>query len=51
MWAVPRGEILGAEVVEQGIRLRLLRNEAATLTAFIPPARRDEFAAALAAAP
>ena len=46
VWAVGRDEIRGAEPAEDGLRLSLTDGEI-TLTEFIPPERRDEFAVVL----
>lgn len=48
VWAVPRGGIRGAEPAEEGLRLVLADGEL-MLTDFLPPDRRDEFAAVLGA--
>ena len=44
-WAVPRASIRAGEAVEDGLRLLLTEGEEETLTEFLPPERRDEFAA------
>lgn len=49
LWEVPRSEIADAELDGPGLRLLLSDDREVTLTEFVPPARRDEFAAVLAA--
>lgn len=46
LWEVDRDQILGAQAVEDGLRLEL-RSGAVTLTDVLPEERRDELAAAL----
>jgi hypothetical protein len=48
LWAVDRGDIRAAVVVEDGLRLDLPEGEA-TLRSFLPAERRDEFAVVLGA--
>jgi len=50
-WDVPRSSIRTAEPVEEGLRLLLAEPDEVTLTGFLPPERRDEFAAVLHARP
>ena len=47
LWAVPRAGIRAAEPIGGGLRLLLSEQEDVTLTEFLPPERRDEFAAVL----
>ena len=47
LWDVARAGIRGAEPIEGGLRLQLAEREEVTLTEFLPPERRDEFAAVL----
>jgi hypothetical protein len=47
VWAIPRGRVLGAESVEDGLRLVLEDADDVTLTDFLPPERRDELAVVL----
>ena len=46
VWEVPRGDVMGAEAVGDGLRLEL-RSGAVTFTRVLPDDRRDELAAAL----
>lgn len=50
LWDVTRTSIRAAEPVDDGLRLRLSDDDQVTLTAFLPPERRDEFAVVLNAA-
>lgn len=51
IWDVPRGSIRAAEPLEDGLRLLLDGADDVTLVRFVPPERRDEFAAVLRARP
>jgi hypothetical protein len=49
IWEVPRASIRTAEPIEDALRLLLPDHDEVTLTDFLPPERRDEFAAVLRA--